>query len=53
MPDTKYTHTGYEHLYSQQEATDENKLHLAVEDFSDMYEQAFVHHIHKLYKEIQ
>lgn len=40
MSDTEYTHTGYEYLGSQQEAIDENEL--AVEDFSNMYEQALI-----------
>lgn len=42
MSDIEYTHTGYEYFCSQREAIDENKLHLAVEDFSNMYEQALI-----------
>lgn len=37
-----HTHTEYENLCSQQEAIDNNKVHLAVEDFSNMYEQALI-----------
>lgn len=42
MSDTEYRHTGYEYFCSQQEVIDENNMHVAVEDFSNMYEQALI-----------